>query len=380
DRRDAVLAYLLTNPVQNVFSWPSIFSVFPDEYHAYGNFLIDIEMQACQPTTRVIQAYCSIQLFVQRCLMNIEAPGIVADSEADPDWLQWNWMGTFETWYEARYYFLYPENFILPQTLPGQSSFFQDMQNNLAQGPATTAIIETAYGSYLQSLDEVARLEVTGMWFDHPSGVLHVFAKTFGGDPAIYYYRTFNALYQWTPWEKVTADITADQIIPVVQNGRVYLYWPVFTQTSDDDKSSKQVPSPTGGGSTAPPPLKYWSIQMAFSEYKNGQWSGKRISKDTLTSQVILNSQNSPVIYPDKTDFFFVALDIPDPYTSTLECLDNNNSMYIACYQNIPNKFQAVVNFNWFDGNVFSFPDPYNEAITNPQEPSFALKDLINDL
>src|SRR6185312_14661463 len=226
NRRDALLAYLLSNPVKNAYSYPGTFSVFPDEYHVYGNFLIDIEMSSCQPTTRIIQAYCSIQLFVQRCLMNIEVPIVVADTTIDADWSEWSWMGTFESWYEARYTFLYPENFILPQTLPNQSTFFQDMQNDMAQGPATTVIIETAYGNYLQSLDEIARLEVKGMWYDHPSGILHVFARTYGGDPPVYYYRTFNNQYQWTPWEKVTADIQGDQIVPVVQNGRIYLYWP----------------------------------------------------------------------------------------------------------------------------------------------------------
>jgi len=382
DRRDALLAYLLSNPAKNVWSWPGVFAVFPDEYHAYGNFLIDIEMQACQPTTRVIQAYCSIQLFVQRSLMNIEAPLIVADTSIDADWSQWSWMGTFESWYEARYYFLYPENFILPQTLPNQSSFFQDMQNNLAQGPATTAIIEAAYGNYLNSLDEVARLEVKGMWFDHPTCTLHVFARTFGGDPAVYYYRTLNSVYQWSPWEKVTADISGDQIIPVVQNGRVYLYWPIFTKKSDDDKSPTQVPAAAGGGSTSAPPLKYWSIQMAFSEYKNGQWSGKKISKDTLTSQVILTSAGSPVIYPDTSDFVFAALDIPQGNVSTVECLENNQKMYIACYQSVPTTCTADITFNWYDGNVLQseYTITYPEKISNPQQPSFNVNDLIVDM
>ncbi|HTR29717.1 MAG TPA: neuraminidase-like domain-containing protein [Puia sp.] len=380
DRRDAVLAYLLTNPVRNVWSWPGTFSVFPDEYHAYGNFLIDLEMSSCQPTTRIIQAYCSIQQFVQRCLMNIEAPGIVANSETDPDWLQWNWMGTFESWYEARYNFLYPENFILPQTLPNQSPFFQDMQNNMTQGPVTTALVETAYGSYLQSLDEVARLEVKGMWFDHPSGVLHVFARTFGGDPAVYYYRTFNALYQWTPWQKVTADISSDQIIPVVQNGRLYLYWPIFTQTSDDDKSAKQVPS-SSGGTAAPPPSKYWTIQMAYSEYNNGQWSGKKISKDFLASQIILTSAGSPVIYPDKSDFVFMALDIPQPNVSVMECMENNNNMYIACYQSVPETFNLEITINWFNKNVVEANQQQIFQINdiNPIQPMFNIDDLIAD-
>lgn len=382
NRRDALLAYLLSNPVKNVFSWPGVFSVFPDEYHAYGNFLIDIEMQACQPTTRTIQAYCSIQLFVQRCLLNIEAPAIVADTSIDGDWSQWSWMGTFESWYEARYYFLYPENFILPQTLPNQSSFFQDMQNDLAQGPATTAIIEAAYGNYLQSLDEVARLEVKGMWFDHPSCTLHVFARTFGGDPAVYYYRTLNSLAQWSPWEKVTADITGDQIVPVVQNGRIYLYWPIYTKTTDDDKSPSQVPSTSGtsGSSTSAPPLKYWSIQMAFSEYQNGQWSGKKISKDTLTSQVILTSAGSPVIYPDTSDFVFVALDVPNLGISDLECLENNQNMYIACYQSVPETCTATITLNAFINNVYQGSYTYNETIDNPQIPSFLIQDLIDDM
>jgi len=373
NRRDALLAYLLSNPVKNAYSYPGTFSVFPDEYHVYGNFLIDIEMSSCQPTTRIIQAYCSIQLFVQRCLMNIEVPIVVADTTIDADWSEWSWMGTFESWYEARYTFLYPENFILPQTLPNQSTFFQDMQNDMAQGPATTVIIETAYGNYLQSLDEIARLEVKGMWYDHPSGILHVFARTYGGDPPVYYYRTFNNQYQWTPWEKVTADIQGDQIVPVVQNGRIYLYWPVFAQTSDDDKSSKQVPSASGGGSTSAPPSKYWNIQMAFSEYKNGQWSGKKVSKDLLSSQIILTSAGSPVIYPDKPDFVFIPLDIPQAHTTTLECIENNNDMYIACYQSVPSNFTANITINWYNNNVFQSSSTYEETISNPQQPSFNL-------
>ena len=152
-----MLAYLLSNPVSNVFG---NFNVFPDESHAYGNFLIDLEMMACQPTTRIIQAYCSIQLFVQRCLMNLEA--IQVNTGMDDGWLQWSWMGTFESWYQARYMLLYPENYIIPQTLPNQSSFFADMQNDLTQGPVTVDIVETAFGNYLQSLDGIARLRSEG--------------------------------------------------------------------------------------------------------------------------------------------------------------------------------------------------------------------------
>lgn len=339
NRRDAVLAYLLSNPVSNVFG---NFNVFPDESHAYGNFLIDLEMMACQPTTRIIQAYCSIQLFVQRCLMNLEA--IQVNTDMDDGWLQWSWMGTFESWYQARYMLLYPENYIIPQTLPNQSSFFADMQNDLTQGPVTVDIVEAAFGNYLQGLDGIARLEVKGMWFDEPTQVLHVFASTYGGDPATYYYRTQDQNKIWSPWELVTVDIASDTVIPVVQNGRVYLYWPMFTQTTDDDKKTQtQNANIAGGGSAAmssPPPAKYWQIQMAFSEYQNGQWTGKKVSRDYLASPIILTDIATLNIYPNTTDFVFFPLDIPQEnnslYTGTEDSLESNNNLVIACYQSLP--------------------------------------------
>ena len=38
------------------------------------HFLIDVQMSACQVTSRVVQAYVAVQMFVERCLMSLEAP------------------------------------------------------------------------------------------------------------------------------------------------------------------------------------------------------------------------------------------------------------------------------------------------------------------
>jgi hypothetical protein len=403
NRRDAVLAYLLSNPVDNVFG---NFDAFPDEYHAYGNFLIDLEMSSCQPTTRVIQAYCSVQLFAQRCLMNME-PSITVDTSKDDGWQQWSWMGTYETWYQARSLLLYPENYIVPETLPNQSPFFADMQNDLTQGPVTTDIVEAAFDNYLESLDGVARLEVKGMWFDEPTGTLHVFACTYGGNPANYYYRTQNSSQVWSPWEPVTVDIEAEVIIPVVQNGRIYLYWPVFTQTTDEDKKAQtQSANTNSSGSTsmsAPPPPKYWQIQMAFSEYKNGQWTGKKVTKDYLSSSNIIIDSESLIIYPDTTDFVFFPLDVPQSnnngYQGTINSLDSNNSIAIACYQNVPEKISIsiAVTLDFIIGtyeysgsgssvtqttNTTNFvPPPFNFTITvNPPATTFNIQTLLTKI
>ncbi len=380
ERRDALLEYLESNTVQNPFG---NFDIFPDEFTVYGNFLIDVKMGACQPTTRTIQAYCSIQLFVQRCLLNLENPNIQVNTTLDADWLQWSWMGTFEGWYEARYTFLYPENLIVPEALPNQSSFFQDMQNDLTQGAVTVDIVKTAFGNYLESLDQIARLEVKGMWYDEPTGTLHVFARTYGGDPAIYYYRTLNVIQQWSPWELVTADISGDQIIPIVQNGRLYLYWPVYTQATNEDKKTQTQKGTTDSGnitSSSPPPNKYWQIQIAFSEYKNGKWTGKKVSKDYLSSETILTAGGNPIIFPEPSDFVFFALDVPQnkssAYIDTLNSLMANNTMAIACYQ--PSNVILKITVTFFSSDP-TFSESYQLTI-NPNNPSFHFQDLLDKI
>ena len=47
------------------------------------------------------------------------------------------------------------------------------------------------------------------------------------GIPHKYYYRVRDGL-AWSPWQEIDADISADQVIPVVINSRLYLFWPVF--------------------------------------------------------------------------------------------------------------------------------------------------------
>ena len=49
-------------------------------------------MSSCQVTSRVVQAYIAVQIFVERCLMNLEAPAVVVDLNRDDTWNHWEWM------------------------------------------------------------------------------------------------------------------------------------------------------------------------------------------------------------------------------------------------------------------------------------------------
>jgi hypothetical protein len=50
---------------------------FADVNALFDYFLIDTQMSSCEVSTRVIQAYIAVQIFVERCRMNLEAPAVV---------------------------------------------------------------------------------------------------------------------------------------------------------------------------------------------------------------------------------------------------------------------------------------------------------------
>ena len=318
-KRDALVAHLLANPPATL-NWQT-----SDEL--YNHFLIDVEMMACQPTSRIVQATNSVQMFVQRCFLNLE-DGITVDLTVDADWSQWQWMKYFRLWQANRKVFLYPENWIEPELLPAEikSSFFADLESDLLQNDVTQENVESAFLSYLDKLDGVARLEVKAMWYDDSKQTLHVVGRTYGGDPRTYYYRTFEENRRWTPWIKIDQDIASDHLVLTVFNHRVYLFWAVFSEKSAE-VNSVTMPALPGSNATSIPvdkPPKYWQIQMAFTEYKNGKWTPKIVSNSDATGSIIVMETWQPslsdpqthragVYTPFKQDFLFTPLDIPSP-------------------------------------------------------------------
>src|SRR5262249_51471003 len=71
-------------------------------------FLMDVEMEPCMLTSRVRHALSSTQLFIERCLMNLE-PEASLSTEASK---QWQWMKRYRVWEANRKVFLWPENWL----------------------------------------------------------------------------------------------------------------------------------------------------------------------------------------------------------------------------------------------------------------------------
>jgi hypothetical protein len=263
-QREALVSYLAAHPAK----WTtSLDKATADDL--YAHFLIDVQMSPCQQTSRIAQAIGSVQLFAQRCLMGLEA-GI---QTSDPKWRQWNdWMKSFRVWEANRKIWLYPENWIEPELRDDKSPFFKDLENELLQSNLDNAAAEQALMNYLEKLDQVARQEIAGTYEDEDK-TQHVFGRTFNTPHVYFYRRREGATLSWTPWEKLELDIEGDHLIPVVWNRKLMLIWPIFTQKQDE----QPVTMPPVGG-TLRPGNRYWEIQLAWSEYQYGHWTGKSLS------------------------------------------------------------------------------------------------------
>src|SRR5262249_39150962 len=88
-QRGALIAYIL----HQMRSHPETAHIdTPDKLFEY--FLMDVQMDPCMQTSRIRHALSSVQLFTERCLMNLE-PRV---SPAAINSKQWAWMKRYRVW------------------------------------------------------------------------------------------------------------------------------------------------------------------------------------------------------------------------------------------------------------------------------------------
>src|SRR5262249_7836544 len=154
-------------------------------------FLIDVQMGGCFDTSRVVAGLSSLQLYVYRCLVNLEqaaSDGLAVLSKIDVEEIsqQWEWRQNYPVWEAKPKVFLYPENYILPELRDNKSPQFQDLENNLLQQKITLNAAEQAYDAYLTAFSALARLRTVGACYDAANHCYWFFARTHS-DPYQYY-------------------------------------------------------------------------------------------------------------------------------------------------------------------------------------------------
>jgi hypothetical protein len=211
----------------------------------YEYFLIDPGMEPVVQTSRIRLAIASVQLFIQRCLLNLEAnvhPSAILHPE------HWEWMKRYRVWEANRKIFLFPENWLEPEFRDDKTHLFTELEGALLQGDVSSDLVEDAFLNYLKKLDELARLDIVAMHIenspDPAQRVLHVFGRTYG-QAFQYFYRRYDQ--EWTPWEPVGVEISSDHLAPVVWRDRLYLFWVTFMDKPDLNAILKEDPETNNG-------------------------------------------------------------------------------------------------------------------------------------
>jgi|GEM_PF-1982115 len=281
-RRDALVAYLLPRLRERGVKTRS---------QLFEYFLIDVEMDPCMLTSRIKQAISAVQTFFQRSLMNLEPqvqPRLI-------DARDWKWLKNYRVWEANRKVFLYPENWIEPELRRDKSPIFLGLEQAILQKEIKKDNVEAAFLDYLQRLDEVARLDVRGVWFEPrrgdeltevkrrqrvrnrpgwEAGTYHIFARTFS-EPYLWFYRRLERGRHWTAWEKIDTDIEGDHLVPVLYQRRMHLFWTIFREASKKTPPMNKEAQPYTLG-------KDWEISVAYSVYDRGKWSRKQVSQGAV--------------------------------------------------------------------------------------------------
>ena len=116
----------------------------PDKLFEY--FLIDPLMEPCMKTSRIKQALSSTQLFVNRCLLNLEdgvSPSSIKSEE-------WEWKKRYRVAEAAKKVFLHPENWLDPSLRTTKSAEFKELEGELAQSDLNNDLATMAILGYLE--------------------------------------------------------------------------------------------------------------------------------------------------------------------------------------------------------------------------------------
>jgi hypothetical protein len=293
-QRDALVAYVLHQMRSNP---ASAHIDTPDKLFEY--FLMDVQMQPCMQTSRIRSALSAAQLFIERCLMNLEPRTAASAINA----AQWEWMKRYRVWEANRKVFLWPENWLEPELRDDQSPFFRELMSELLQSDITEDTAAAALGKYLVKLDGVAHLEPCGIHVaEHDPGVTddvaYVVARTSGSSRAYYWRRRDGG--SWTPWEQIKLAIDDNPVIPVLWKNRLFVFWlkiipqlataaaPTGLATPDKDLTALRTSE-----IKTPPPQFTVQAMLCWSEYYNGSWQPAKTSDPNLPTTLTTLGHNA---------------------------------------------------------------------------------------
>ncbi|KAJ5949958.1 hypothetical protein N7454_001542 [Penicillium verhagenii] len=324
-RRAALIAYLLQQPLIQQRKLVDSDSLF--EY-----FLIDVNMGPMLKTSRIQQAIATIQLYVQRCLLGLETHDSITPLDIDVLRSLWSPLQKYTLWEANRKTLLYPENWIDPTLRDNKSEPFKALETTCLQKDLNQESIAAAVQTYILDVETVSRLDVQAyLWENEEGGMgrFHFFAKT-RVEPFQFFYRRLDLkgigsdrLTYWNPWTRLDLTVPPHMVdsdgttiknpgaylIPTVVKGRLYLFIPEIAVKTAPLKTSDPEDTFLNRSKTAIKDQQanesQWEVKMSWSECRQGQWSPKCSSPDSLIIKIEDLKQQNVTSLPPLSSFRF---------------------------------------------------------------------------
>ncbi|KAF3262426.1 hypothetical protein TWF192_007101 [Orbilia oligospora] len=297
-RRRALQSFILQQPEMrksNILDADALF-----EY-----FMIDVQMSSSMKTSRLRQAISAIQLFIQRCLLNLESPNVPRSCIRQK---LWSWMSKYTLWEANRRTFLFPENWLEPTLRDTKSDPFKEFESSLMQKNLTKETIDQSIRNYVYSSYNLRSLAMQAIYNEKfetgnlkgQTAAIHYFGRTLGA-PYKYYYRKWTeADGSWTPWSEINVSIVTHEtdtqgftidgpgafLVPVVWNQRLFLFLPTFKtavaklKLSDADGESVKFEAFNKINVDTRFTIPYHQIYLGWTEFRDGKWAPLQTSSD----------------------------------------------------------------------------------------------------
>ncbi len=205
----------------------------------YQYLLIDVNVSSDVPTTRLLEAIGSVQMYINMALTYDRLEDATLVSE-------WQAASHYRVWEANKKLEMYPEDYIEPELRFKKSEIFSKFESAINDGTLSETTVGQAIGAYVSNLAKLAELKVTG-WYKEANGdnevTYHIIAKAPWNEKEYFYRKVkiadLDALGQpsidtvydavdYGLWESITIPFTSDKssnAVPFFAWGNFYVAW-----------------------------------------------------------------------------------------------------------------------------------------------------------
>ncbi|MGI0120420.1 neuraminidase-like domain-containing protein, partial [Zooshikella sp. RANM57] len=238
-KRDALVALYMKNLV-----WAAGSELAPyvfDNESLYRYLLLDVNVSSQVPTSVIVEAHATLQLYIYRALSSLEgSPDFVNRTDLETSW---PYDKEYRIWQANEELALYPSNYIEPEMRSSTSQAYQQFMSAISSSSFEDDDIDQQVYAYLESL--MAEVEVKPISFckelyDGSSLITYHFVGKSIRNPAFFYRKVdidtstlteredWLASLTWSYWQSLSIpsiDEIASNVVIGISEHQLYLLW-----------------------------------------------------------------------------------------------------------------------------------------------------------